>query len=174
MRIGIDIGGTFTDFVYFNETTGQFETAKVLSTPADPAEAVLGQLAISNEQLVSQVKPLTQNQKLKTQNYTIVHGSTVATNALLERKGALTALITTAGFRDVLEIGRQNRPDIYDLFSRRPPALVPPQLRFELPERGDHHGQPIQPLDPAVYWSDRQAGWSWIQSANQDYQIICG
>ncbi len=144
MRIGIDIGGTFTDFVYFDETTGHFQTVKVLSTPADPAEAVLSQLSIFNYQL-SRI----QNSKLKTQNYTIVHGSTVATNALLERKGALTALITTAGFRDVLEIGRQNRPDIYDLFSRRPPTLVPPQLRFELPERVDHHGQPIQPLDPA-------------------------
>ena len=144
MRIGIDIGGTFTDFVYFDETTGQFETAKVLSTPADPAEAVLGQLAMSNEQLAK-----TQHSTLNTQNYTIVHGSTIATNALLERKGALTALITTVGFRDVLEIGRQNRPDIYDLFSRRPPALVPPQLRFELPERVDHHGQPLQRFEPA-------------------------
>ncbi len=144
MRIGIDIGGTFTDFVYFNEMTGQFATAKVLSTPADPAEAVLSQLTINNEQLSK-----TQHSTLNTQNYTIVHGSTVATNALLERKGALTALITTAGFRDVLEIGRQNRPDIYDLFSCRPPALVPPQLRFELPERVDHHGQPLQRLEPA-------------------------
>jgi N-methylhydantoinase A len=77
----------------------------------------------------------------------IVHGSTIATNALLERKGAITALITTEGFRDVLEIGRQNRPDLYDLFSRRPSALVPPDLRFELVERVNHHGEPICPLD---------------------------
>ncbi len=130
MRIGIDIGGTFTDFVFFDEESGQFRTAKRLSTPKDPADAVLAQLATESES-----------------NFRIVHGSTVATNALLEQKGAVTALITTEGFRDLLEIGRQNRPDIYDLFSRRPPSLVPAELRFEAPERVDHHGRPIRPLD---------------------------
>jgi len=77
----------------------------------------------------------------------IVHGSTVATNALLERKGAVTALITTDGFQDVLEIGRQNRPDIYDLFSHRPLPLVPPALRFGVTERVNSLGHPIVPLD---------------------------
>ncbi|MBN1218959.1 MAG: hydantoinase/oxoprolinase family protein [Anaerolineae bacterium] len=134
MRIGIDIGGTFTDFVLFDETTGEYQTRKTLSTPQDPAEAVLTQL--------SRLKLQLGNCKSS-----IVHGSTVATNALLERKGAITALVTTEGFRDLLEIGRQNRPDIYDLFSRRLPALVPPELRFEVPERVDHRGNPIQPLD---------------------------
>lgn len=138
MRIGIDIGGTFTDFVLFDEATGRFTTHKTLSTPHDPAEAVLTgltQLPITNNQLP--IKPH------------IVHGSTVATNAILERKGAATALITTQGFKDIIEIGRQNRPDIYDLFSRRPPSLVPPELRFEAAERVDRHGQPIIPLEPA-------------------------
>jgi len=139
MRVGIDIGGTFTDFVLFDESTGQFTTHKTLSTPHDPAEAVLtglSQLPNTNGQLP--IKPH------------IVHGSTVATNALLERKGAVTALITTKGFKDLLEIGRQNRPDIYDLFSRRPPSLVPPEMRFEVDERVDHHGQPLRPLNPAL------------------------
>ncbi|MDM8528015.1 hydantoinase/oxoprolinase family protein [Anaerolineales bacterium HSG24] len=131
MRIGIDIGGTFTDFVFFDEQTGQFETFKTLSTPTKPEEAVLFGL---------KSKPLTAKPH-------IVHGSTVATNALLERKGAITALITTVGFQDILEIGRQNRPDIYDLSSRRPSALVPPALRFGITERIDHQGQVIQPLD---------------------------
>ncbi|MDM8521197.1 hydantoinase/oxoprolinase family protein [Anaerolineales bacterium HSG6] len=131
MRIGIDIGGTFTDFVFFDEQTGQFETFKTLSTPNKPEEAVLFGLT---------TKSLTEKPYL-------VHGSTVATNALLERKGAITALITTAGFRDILEIGRQNRPDIYNLSSHRPPALVPPALRFGLSERVDHLGQIVQPLD---------------------------
>ncbi len=139
MRIGIDIGGTFTDFVLFDETSGTYQTYKRLSTPFDPADAVLNQLA----QLFSKINAAEQPP-------TIVHGSTVATNALLERKGAVTALITTEGFRDLLEIGRQNRPDIYDLFSRRLPSLVPPELRFEVPERVDHRGEPIQPLDPAA------------------------
>ncbi len=136
MRIGIDIGGTFTDFVLFDEAGGNFQTYKILSTPQDPAEAVLNGLA------TYKLKLTIRNSKLS-----IVHGSTVATNALLERKGAVTALITTEGFRDLLEIGRQNRSDIYDLFSRRPPSLVPPELRFEVAERVDHQGQPIQPLD---------------------------
>jgi N-methylhydantoinase A len=135
MRIGIDIGGTFTDFVFFDETGGQFTTHKTLSTPHDPAEAVLTGL-----------------QQLSTIHYplSIIHGSTVATNALLERKGAITALVATEGFRDLLEIGRQNRPDIYDLFSRRPPSLVPAELRFTVPERVDHHGRPLKPFDVAA------------------------
>jgi N-methylhydantoinase A len=137
MRIGIDIGGTFTDFVLFDETTSQFTTYKILSTPHDPAEAVLTGL----NQLTNLQSPIS--------NLYIVHGSTVATNALLERKGAITALVTTEGFRDILEIGRQNRPDIYDLFSRRPAPLAPAHRRFEVTERVDHHGQPLQPLEPA-------------------------
>lgn len=162
MRVGIDIGGTFTDFVVFDEMVGQFTTFKILSTPHDPAEAVLSglrQLAINNEQLTR--KPLratdpTKDEKASKGQFSeglelfIVHGSTVATNALLERKGAVTGLVTTKGFRDVLEIGRQNRPDIYDLFGRRPSPLVPAELRFEVDERVDQHGQPLQPLQPAA------------------------
>lgn len=131
MRIGVDIGGTFTDFVLFDEIAGAFRSYKLLSTPRDPAEAVLAGLAQLED------------------SFSLVHGSTVATNALLERKGATTALVTTTGFRDVLEIGRQNRPDIYDLFSQRPPVLVPAALRFELDERVNHRGEPVTPLDPA-------------------------
>jgi N-methylhydantoinase A len=142
MRIGIDIGGTFTDFVLFDETTGTYKTYKTLSTPLDPAEAVLTQLADLSTQLAASESPPTPATPLG-----IIHGSTVATNALLERKGAITALITTEGFRDLLEIGRQNRPDIYDLFSRRLPTLIPPELRLEVLERVDHRGEPIQPLD---------------------------
>lgn len=163
MRMGIDIGGTFTDFVLFDEATGEFSTFKILSTPRAPEEAVLdglGQLLISQQ---SEEKSPLPDQKADPQfahlqpsmvdpqspvsNLYIIHGSTVATNALLERKGAVTALIATEGMRDILEIGRQNRPDIYDLFSRRPSPLVPADLRFEVSERVDHHGQPIRPLD---------------------------
>jgi len=135
MRIGIDIGGTFTDFVLFDEASGAFHTHKTLSTPHHPAEALLTRLV--------ELKGNVQQPRL-------VHGSTVATNALLERNGAVTALITTAGFKDVLEIGRQNRPDIYDLFSRRPLPLVPANLRFEVAERVDYQGRPLHVLDRAT------------------------
>jgi N-methylhydantoinase A len=162
MRVGIDIGGTFTDFVVFDETAGRFTTFKVLSTPHDPAEAVLNglrQLTMNNEQFTRKLLGAAHTAKDE-KGFTgqpseelelfIVHGSTVATNALLERKGAVTGLVTTKGFRDVLEIGRQNRPDIYDLFGRRPAPLVPAALRFEVDERVDQHGRPIQPLQPVV------------------------
>ncbi len=131
MRIGIDIGGTFTDFVVFDETSGTFRTFKILSTPHDPAQAVLEGVA----RLRSDSAP------------SIIHGSTVATNALLERKGACTALITTRGFRDILTIGRQVRSDIYDFFADRPEPLVPAERCLEITERIDHRGQVLIPLD---------------------------
>jgi N-methylhydantoinase A len=136
MRIGIDIGGTFTDFVLFDEKSGRFKTAKLLSTPVAPEQAVLDGLS-----------QFTQNAD---DDIAIVHGSTVATNALLERKGAITALITTAGFRDVLQIGRQNRPELYNLFTQRREPLVPTDLRFEVAERVDHSGRTLMPLDETV------------------------
>src|SRR5688572_12321588 len=119
MRVGIDIGGTFTDFVLFEEESGRFTTFKVLSTPRDPAEAVLGGLEQWREGQAGIAPPPTPPSKGLPSGsefppseggvgggaeLRLVHGSTVATNALLERKGALTALVTTAGFRDVLEI----------------------------------------------------------------------
>ncbi len=134
MRVGVDIGGTFTDFVVVRGDEGaRVETFKVLSTPHDPAEAVLAGLA-----------------RLPTADRRhIVHGSTVATNAVLERKGARTALVTTRGFRDVLHIGRQNRPALYDLFADPPEPLVPARWRFEMNERVAHTGEVVRPLDPA-------------------------
>ncbi len=134
MRIGIDIGGTFTDFVAFDEETGGFQTFKVLSTPQDPAQAVLAGLA----QIPNLQPPVS--------DLHVVHGSTVATNALLERKGARTALVTTRGFRDVLVIGRQTRTRLYDFFADRPEPLVPDELRLEVTERVDHRGQVLTPL----------------------------
>lgn len=141
MRIGIDIGGTFTDFVIFHPDTQAVETFKLLSTPHDPAEAVLAGLA----RLPAPPPELSGGGQ---GGRYIVHGSTVATNALLERKGAPTALITTRGFRDVLQIGRQNRPALYDFFADPPPPLVPEQWRLEVDERVDYRGQVLQSLDP--------------------------
>ena len=131
MRIGIDIGGTFTDFVIFDEESGEVRTHKLPSTPNHPAEAVLHGL----DEVETGISPY------------IIHGSTVATNALLERKGARTALIATKGFRDVLAIGRQTRPDLYDFFVERPIPLVPEELRLEVNERVDSSGNVIMPLE---------------------------
>ena len=128
--IGIDIGGTFTDFVVYSSRDKSLERLKILSTPSDPAEAVL--------------QGLTKFTKQASRH--IVHGSTVATNAILERKGVRTALITTKGFRDVLLIGRQDRPALYDLFPSLPPPLVPREWSFEVTERMDYEGNIVTPL----------------------------
>ena len=128
--IGIDIGGTFTDFVIYSSSDQSLQRFKILSTPSDPAEAVL-------QGLPKFSRPAGRH---------IVHGSTVATNAILERKGARTALITTKGFRDVLLIGRQDRPKLYDLFPSIPPPLVQRKWCFEITERMDYEGNIITPL----------------------------
>jgi N-methylhydantoinase A len=125
--LGVDVGGTFTDLVALVD--GRVVTAKVPSTPQDQSEGVMA--AIRAAQL-GDVE-------------TFAHGMTVATNALLERRGARTALITTEGFRDVLEIARQTRPHLYDLARRRPPALVPRDLRFCVRERMGPDGE-LEPL----------------------------
>ena len=131
MILGVDVGGTFTDFVLVDDT-GRVRLHKRLSTPADPARSVsegVRELGLPADAVV-------------------VHGSTIATNALLERRGARTALITTQGFADVLEIGRQNRPDLYALVPHRPPPLVPREWRFEVRERVTADGAILIPLDP--------------------------
>jgi len=130
LRIGVDIGGTFTDFVVYDETSGQVSSFKLLSTPAAPEQAVL--------EGVRRLHP--------SGNASLVHGSTVATNALLERKGARTAFVTTKGFRDLLTIGRQNRRTLYDLNPQRPAPLVPPEGCFEVTERVDHRGEVLLPV----------------------------
>lgn len=130
MRIGVDIGGTFTDFVVYHPDSKQIHTFKVLSTPHNPAEAMLTGLA-----------------RIGGEKRQIIHGSTVATNALLEGKGAKTALITTQGFRDVLQIGRQNRPSLYDWRVAPPEPLVPRHLRYEIEERVSCESEVLTPLN---------------------------
>ncbi len=132
MSIGIDVGGTFTDVVALDHRSGVLTVLKVPSTSGELACGVLDGL----EQLPSAAR-----------YSTIIHGTTVATNAVLEGKGARTALITTRGFRDVLEIGRQSREHMYDLRHHgRPSALVPRHLRFEISERLNHRGEVLQEL----------------------------
>jgi N-methylhydantoinase A len=130
--VGVDTGGTFTDIVLLQE--GKIRIHKVLSTPDDPASAILQGLA-----------QLGVAQSLDV----LVHGSTVATNAVLEHKGAVTGLITTAGFRDVLEIGRQTRPKLYAINVQKVPPLVPRSLRLEVNERLNELGEVLVELDEA-------------------------
>ena len=137
-RIGADIGGTFTDLVLVDDAGALFRIAKVLTTPERPDEAV--------EQGIGDV--LRQADVPAAEVAHVVHGTTLFTNALIERKGARTALITTRGFRDAIEIGREHRYDMYDLFMERPTPLAPRHLRFELDERVLADGSVQEPLDP--------------------------
>ncbi len=133
IKIGVDTGGTFSDFMLMDGDT--LVIHKVLSTPDNPARAVLQGLHHLRPDLTG---------------VDVVHGSTVATNALLERKGARTALIATQGFEDILEIGRQTRPHLYDPFVRKQPPLVPTRLRFGVVERLAYNGEVLTPLTEQI------------------------
>lgn len=137
--LGADTGGTFTDF-YLIGDDGAVSVYKRPSTPDDPARAILQGLRELEEMRAPSAKP---------DGVDVVHGSTVATNAIIERRGARTALITTKGFRDALVIGRQTRPRLYDLEPQREPSLVPQGLRLEADERLDYRGEVLRKLDPA-------------------------
>ena len=138
-RIGVDVGGTFTDFTVLDEESGAPHYLKVPSTPHDPSEAIGNGLAELVRSLSLDPASISH----------LGHGTTVATNMVIERKGALTGLITTRGFRDVLEIGRQMRPHLYDYSVVRPTPLVPRELRLEVDERILSDGTVIVPLDEA-------------------------
>src|SRR5271168_2944345 len=132
LRIAIDTGGTFTDCVWLEG--GSLKTLKVFSTPDDPSRAI-GE-ALSK---IGAAKTIWEGGAL-----TLLHGTTVGTNALLQRRGARVALITTAGFEDVIEIGRQARPRLYDLFFDRVEPLVSRELRFGVKERTDSKGRILE------------------------------
>src|SRR5713101_6112135 len=132
LLVGVDTGGTFTDIVLLQD--GKLKVHKILSTPDDPSRSILQGL-----------RQLNVFEKLRA----MVHGSTVATNAVLEHKGVRTGLITTSGFRDVLEIGRQTRPKLYELRVQKEPPLVPRSRRVEVVERLNERGEVLIPLDEA-------------------------
>lgn len=149
MRMGVDTGGTFTDFVMLID--GQLHIAKRLSTPHNPSEALLTEVATRAAPDI------------------LIHGTTVATNALLERRGARTALITTRGFADVLAIGRGDRPSLYNRDQTRPEVVVPRELRLEVNERTTFDQQVLVPLDDA----DVRALIPHIESAQVESIAIC-
>ncbi len=136
-RAGVDIGGTFTDLLLLDEHTGEMIIGKILTTPGDPSVAVIqGLQALLGERQVDPAAVAA-----------AIHGTTLITNAIIERKGAKTGLITTQGFRDALEIGREKRYDIYDIFLENPQPLVPRALRREVAERLDETGRVLVPLN---------------------------
>jgi 5-oxoprolinase (ATP-hydrolysing)/N-methylhydantoinase A len=137
LRLGFDIGGTFTDFVLSNSATGALHLHKRLTTPEDPAVGALDGLRHIVARHGTDLSAVTE----------IVHGTTLVTNAVIERKGAQLGLITTAGFRDVLEAGTEQRYDIYDLFLTYPDPLVQRRHRLEVRERIDRDGRVVTPLD---------------------------
>lgn len=135
--VGVDIGGTFTDLVVVDEGSGRIYIGKELTTSDDPGRAVL-----------EGVNSLCQRHGLQLEEIAhAIHATTLITNAIIERKGARTGLITTSGFRDVLEIGREAKYDLYDLFLSVPTPLIPRKWRAEVPERIDIDGQVVSPVD---------------------------
>jgi N-methylhydantoinase A len=138
VRIGVDAGGTFTDVCAFDEERGTVEIVKVSSTPADPGAALLAG--------VDEVLHTRGDAGASSVSY-FAHGTTVATNTLLTNCGAPTGLITTEGFRDLLEPGRQRRPKLYDLTARKPAPFVSRDLRMEVPERLRHTGEVERAVD---------------------------
>ncbi len=137
-RLAVDIGGTFTDLCL--EWQGKLTSTKVLTTPRAPEEGVL--TGMDEIVKLSGIKP--------DELGLIIHGTTLATNAIIERKGARTALLVTAGFRDSIEMAYEHRFEQYDSFMDKPTPLVPRDLRLSVPERMDANGHVVTPLDEAA------------------------
>src|SRR5216683_4806102 len=135
IRLAADVGGTFTDVAAFDETTGELQLGKTLTTPA--------RLVTGIESGVTKAGASFRAARL------FLHGTTIAINTILERSGASCALITTQGFRDIYEIGRVNRPESYNLFFRRHEPLIERDLRYEIRERIDAQGRVLIGLDEA-------------------------
>ncbi|MCA1722731.1 MAG: hydantoinase/oxoprolinase family protein [Thermomicrobia bacterium] len=152
LRAGVDIGGTFTDLILYDERTGRLSIGKTLTTSDDPARAVETGMR----------ETLTEAGEQPAAVGNVIHGTTLVTNALIERKGARTALIATRGFRDAIEIRHEGRYDLYDLFLEMPPPLAPRRLRFEVDERMLADGTVHEPLDasalPAIIAQMRAQG----------------
>src|SRR5262245_4926947 len=139
-RLGVDVGGTFTDLVLHDPRRDLVRAGKLLTTPDDPSEAIVAGI----------VRLLAESGLQPGDLHSIVNGTTLVTNTMIERTGAAVGLITTRGFRDVIEVGKEIRYDLYDLFLEAPPTLVPRRRRLEVPERLDVDGEVLLPLDEAA------------------------
>ena len=159
-RLGIDLGGTFTDFALFDERGSEIAVLKRLTTPADPSIAVIeGTAALLQREDV----PMAQVES-------IAHGTTLVTNAVIERRGAKTGMLVTAGFRDILDMGFEQRYDLFDLRLTWPDPLVPRRLRREVPERVGHDGRVVTALDLE---STRAAVRDLVESVGIEALAIC-
>src|ERR1700756_2993212 len=136
-RIGVDVGGTFTDLVLHDPASDLVHVGKLLTTPEDPSAAIIA--GISRMLKETELRP--------SDLHSVVHGTTLITNTIIERTGATVGLLTTQGFRDSIEIGRETRYDLYDLFLEMPPTLVPRQRRLEICERIDRDGNVLLKLN---------------------------
>jgi N-methylhydantoinase A len=139
-RIGVDVGGTFTDLVLHDPARGLTRTGKLLTTPDDPSEAIVAGIA----------RVLAEAGLTAAELHSVVHGTTLVTNTVIERTGAMVGLLTTQGFRDSIEIGRETRYDLYDLFLEAPAPLVPRHRRIEVAGRVDVEGRELVPLDESA------------------------
>jgi N-methylhydantoinase A len=158
-RVGVDSGGTFTDICLFNDETGAVAVWKVPSTPSDPSHGIAAGVAEGVGRIGAEPRDVTY----------FGHGTTVSTNALIQHRGAKTGLITTGGFRDLLEIGRQKRPDLYDIQVDKPPVLVTRDLRREVPERVRHDGTVETPLDETAL----RAAIRYLRDAKVEAVAVC-
>lgn len=157
--IGVDVGGTFTDFSVFNTETGKLFHFKRSSTPADPSEAI-----------VKGIETILKENAIKPEEISyLAHGTTVATNALIEKRGAKVALLTTAGFKDLMEIGWQKRPSLYDLLKPKPQSLIGPGMKFEVNERILHDGTVKTPLDEEEVMDVVR----WIKATGAESIAVC-
>jgi N-methylhydantoinase A len=139
-RVGIDVGGTFTDLVLHDPARALVRTGKLLTTPDDPSQAIIDGI----------VRLLGEAGLTTADLHSVIHGTTLVTNTIIERTGATVGLLTTEGFRDSIEVGRETRYDLYDLFLETPTTLVPRRRRLEIPERIDANGEMLLPLDEAA------------------------
>jgi N-methylhydantoinase A len=137
MLVGVDIGGTFTDIVLMKRSGDVIANEKVLTTPEDPAKSIIDALAFLKDRISSETEGID----------LVIHATTLVTNTIIQRSGAKTGFLTTQGFRDVLEIGRERRADLYDIFIEKPSPLVPRRLSKEVKERISNEGEVISPLD---------------------------
>ena len=158
-RVGIDIGGTFTDLIAVNTQSGQSATWKILTTPDDPSHAALDGLRHLLDAIPGAAGEVS----------AVIHATTLITNALIERKGARTALLTTDGFVDLIEIGREVRYDLYDLFLKLPTPLVPHELRRGVRERVLHDGTVWKALEP----DDVRAASAELRDAGVEAIAVC-
>jgi N-methylhydantoinase A/oxoprolinase/acetone carboxylase beta subunit len=136
-RVGVDIGGTFTDFALFDARRAKMSVHKQLTTPHDPSEAVIAGIDVLLSRDGIAIEDVSD----------VVHGTTLVTNAVIERQGAITGMLATSGFSDILDMGFERRYDLFDLRVKYPPPLVPRRLRIEVAERVRFDGSIETPLD---------------------------